>query len=289
MTRASPFTERMEDVERIVEVGQICGATTCTLEFHPFTQARAVVADHRFERRKSGEFLGPCDAVARLDHPTRHPAEALGLDDHQDRFLAKKISSAVPCFTAGRAASSSTFEQGTGTLTGHQGRPPQGGHARSGFRPLHEPEQPPGHAQADSLGLGDGGELVRFVGGDLDGVLEPLLEGLDVSMQLGELSLKLVDPGLGRGAVHGVGDLLGLAVKRLPRWLPVLGHLGDVAGSSAEDGENAPAMRCGIVGMSTHSVEAGWGNPPTIAHVPEGIVHGLPRRRPFLRKSRLPL
>src|SRR5512142_2985858 len=43
-------------------------------------------------------------------------------------------------------------------------------------------------------------------------------------------------------------------------------------------------MRCGIVGMSTHSVEAGWGNPPTIAHVPKGIVHGLPLAEALLEK-----
>jgi hypothetical protein len=36
--------------------------------------------------------------------------------------------------------------------------------------------------------------------------------------------------------------------------------------------------------MSTHSVEAGWGNPPTIAHVPEGIVHGLPLAEALLEK-----
>ena len=82
--------------------------------------------------------------------------------------------------------------------------------------PVHDPQQPPGHAQADPLGLGDGGELVLLVGGDLDGVFQPLLEGLDLGPLLGELPLKLVDPGLGRGAVHGVGDLLGLAVERLP-------------------------------------------------------------------------
>src|SRR3954447_5780300 len=35
-------------------------------------------------------------------------------------------------------------------------------------------------------------------------------------------------------------------------------------------------MRCGIVGMGTRSVEANQGFTPTIAHVPTGIVHGLP-------------
>jgi len=88
--RASPFAERVEDVERVVEVGQARGATAGALELHPSTQPGAVVADHGHQRRESGEFLGPGDAVARLDHPTRHPAQALGLDDHQDGPSAKK-------------------------------------------------------------------------------------------------------------------------------------------------------------------------------------------------------
>ncbi len=123
--RTPPFAERMEDVERVVEVGQTGVASAGTLEFHPFAQPRTVVPDHRLECRESGEFLGPCDPVTRLDHPTRQPAEAFGLDDHQDGFAAKKISSAVPCLTSGRAASSSTSEERAGFLAGLQGRPPQ--------------------------------------------------------------------------------------------------------------------------------------------------------------------
>ena len=46
--------------------------------------------------------------------------------------------------------------------------------------------------------------------------LSLVLEGVDLGLPLGELSLKFVDPGLGRGAVDGLGDLLGLAVERLP-------------------------------------------------------------------------
>jgi hypothetical protein len=37
--RASPFTERMEDIKRVVEVGEIGSATAGALELHPFTQA----------------------------------------------------------------------------------------------------------------------------------------------------------------------------------------------------------------------------------------------------------
>src|SRR5512142_2208888 len=89
--RTSPFSERLENVERIVEIGKAGSASAGALELYPFTQPGTVVPDHRLERRESGEFLRPCDAVARLDHPPCQPAEALGLDDHQDGSSAKKI------------------------------------------------------------------------------------------------------------------------------------------------------------------------------------------------------
>ena len=56
-----------------------------------------------------------------------------------------------------------------------------------------------------------------LVGGDLDGVREPLFEGLDLGLLQGESVLELVDLGLGLGlgAGDGVGDLLGLAIERL--------------------------------------------------------------------------
>jgi len=81
------------------------------------------------------------------------------------------------------------LEQAAGVLAGLQSRPPQGRDARSGLRPLHDLQQPPGHAQADPLGLGDGRELVLLVRGDLDGSFEPLLEGLDLGPLFGKLSL----------------------------------------------------------------------------------------------------
>jgi len=107
-------------------------------------------------------------------------------------------------------------EQEAGPLAGLGGGTSQGRHAQDRGRPRHEPQEPPGHAQADPLGLGDGGELVLLLGGDLDGVLEPLLERLDLGLALGQLPLKLVDSAPGRGAIDGLGDLLGLAVARLP-------------------------------------------------------------------------
>jgi hypothetical protein len=106
-------------------------------------------------------------------------------------------------------------EQAAGALAGLEGRPPQGRHAGDRLRPGHDPQEPAGHAQADPLGLGDDGELVLLLGGDLDGEFQPLLEGLDLGLPPGELLLEIVDAGLGRGAIHGEGDTLGLAVERL--------------------------------------------------------------------------
>jgi hypothetical protein len=103
-----------------------------------------------------------------------------------------------------------------GVPAGLVGGASQGRHAGDGLRAGHDPEEPAGDTQADPLGLGDGGELAMRVGGDLDGVVEPLPEGLDLGPVLGELPLKLVDPGFGCGAVDGRDDLVGLTVERLP-------------------------------------------------------------------------
>jgi hypothetical protein len=75
------------------------------------------------------------------------------------------------------------------------------------------------------------------VAGDLDGMLEPLVECLDLGLGVGELSLELVDPSLGHRAGDGLDDLLGLAVERLTGSVPVPGHLGHVTIPTAEDGE----------------------------------------------------
>src|SRR4051794_10074386 len=106
--RTLPFMERMEDIERIVEIREVSRATAAAFELDPVARAGTVVPDRRPKRRESSELLGPGDAITRLDHPTRHPAKAFGLDDHQDRLGTKTISSAVPCFTLGRVTSSST-------------------------------------------------------------------------------------------------------------------------------------------------------------------------------------
>jgi hypothetical protein len=78
-------------------------------------------------------------------------------------------------------------------------------------------QESPGHAKADSLGLGDDGELGLLLGGDLGGEFQLLLEGLNFGVPLGEFSVKTVDPGLDPNAIDCLNDLLGLAIERLPR------------------------------------------------------------------------
>jgi len=128
-------------------------------------------------------------------------------------------------------------EQAAGPLPRPESGPPQRRDAGDGLRPGHDVQEPTGDAQADALGLGDGGEFVLLLGGDLDGTIQPLPEGLDLGLLLGEVALKVIDPGSGRGTVHGLGDLVGLAVERLPRLIAVVGQLGDIAVSSAENRE----------------------------------------------------
>src|SRR5271157_2723402 len=111
--------------------------------------------------------------------------------------------------------------------------------AGDGYRPGHSLQQPPCHAQANTFGLGNTCELVLFVPRDLDGVLQPLLEVLDMSLLAGELLLKIVDAGLDRSSVHGIDGLSGIAVKRLPRLLTILRHFGDVGVLAEKDGKAA--------------------------------------------------
>jgi len=119
---------------------------------------------------------------------------------------------------------------------------------------------------------------VLLVWGHLDGPLQSPLKGVDLGPLLGELSLKIVDAGLRRGTIHGFNDLLGLAVERLSRLLAVLCHRGDVAVAAAEDGEGAgDPLR--DRGHEAHSIEANRGHRPSIAHVPTGTVHRLPRQK----------
>jgi hypothetical protein len=55
----------------------------------------------------------------------------------------------------------------------------------------------------------------------------------------GTLPLKFVDAALDRSSVHGIDDLSGFAVKRLPRLLTILRHFGDVAVLAEKDGKGA--------------------------------------------------
>jgi hypothetical protein len=131
------------------------------------------------------------------------------------------------------------LEQGPGMPSGLEGRPPQRGHAGHRLRSGHDLQEPAGHGEADPLGLGNRGELVLLVAGDLHGVLQPLTEGPIFGLLDGQVSPQFLDPGLGRGAIDGLDDLLSLAVERLTGLVAIFGHGGNVAVSAAQDGEGA--------------------------------------------------
>jgi hypothetical protein len=136
-------------------------------------------------------------------------------------------------------------EQGPGVPAGLEGRPPQCRHARHRYRSGDKVQEPAGDGEADPLGLRNGGELLLHVARDLHGALQPLAEGLDLGLLLGKMTLKLVDPGSGRGAVDGLDgldgldDLRGLAIERLAGSVAIVGHSGHVAVSTSKDGEGA--------------------------------------------------
>jgi hypothetical protein len=100
-------------------------------------------------------------------------------------------------------------------------------------------QEPAGDGEADPLGLSDGGELLLRVAGDLHGVLQPRAEGQILGLLVGQASPQFLDPGLSRSAIDGLDDLLGLTVERLAGLVAIFGHPGDVAVSTAEDGEGA--------------------------------------------------
>jgi len=145
----------------------------------------------------------------------------------------------VACFTLGWATSSSTSSNWPARLPASRVARPNGGTVGMVFDPVKTSNNCRTTLRLTSLGLGNTGELVLFVPRDLDGVLQPLLEVLDMSLLPGELPLEFVDAGLGRGSVHGIDDLTGLAVKRLPRLLSVVRHLGDAAVLAEKDGKGA--------------------------------------------------
>jgi hypothetical protein len=132
-----------------------------------------------------------------------------------------------------------------------------------------------GDAEADPLGLGDGGGPLLLVAGDRHGSLRALAEGPILGLPVGELSPEVADPGFGRGAVDGLDDLLGLPVERLSGLATILGDPGEVAVSAAEDGEGAgDALRDRGHGGSLRRGRSRV--TPTIAQTSTRIVHQLP-------------
>jgi len=73
-----------------------------------------------------------------------------------------------------------------------------------------------------------GGEFLLLVRGDLDSLLQAVLERLDLGLLLSELLLQLRDVRLGRCGLDGVDNLMGLPVEGLPGLLAVARHSGDV-------------------------------------------------------------
>ena len=159
------------------------------------------------------------------------------------------------------------LEQGPGVLAGLQGRPPQRRHARDGLRSGHDVQESAGDAEADPLGLGDGGELLLLVAGDLHGSLQAPAEGPILGLPVGELSPEVVDPSFGRCALDRIDDLLGLTVERLSGLPTILGHPGEVAVLAAEDGEGAGDALRDRGHMGTRSVAADRGSRPRL-HTP---------------------
>jgi len=129
------------------------------------------------------------------------------------------------------------LQEGAGVTAGLEGGPSQGRHAGGVLRSGYDPQEPASDAEAHALGLGDGGELVLHVAGDLDGPLQAAAKGLILGLVAGELSPEVVDPSLGRRAIDGLDDLLGLSVERLAGLITIPGHRGHVAVSAAKDGE----------------------------------------------------
>jgi hypothetical protein len=70
-------------------------------------------------------------------------------------------------------------------------------------------------------------------------VLQSGAQGPILGLLVGQASPQLLDPGLGRGAIDSLDDLPSLTVERLAGLLAIVGHLGDVAVSAAQDGEGA--------------------------------------------------
>ena len=177
------------------------------------------------------------------------------------------------------------FQQACGLLARLVGDSSQGGDAGGGLRPVDDPEEPAGDAEADALGLGDGGELVSLLRGDLDGMIQAIPEDLDLDLSLIELVTKVVDLGPDGLAIDGLDDLLGLAIKRLSRLVAAPGHLGHIAVSTTEDRE-AAGDKLGDRGHEIVSGEVNRRTTPRL-HTPGRELSTFDHHRDAdLRKSR---
>ena len=196
----------MEHVERLAELGQTGVAATCVVQPHPLTQAGAVVSDDGLERREPGELRAQVS-------PSRAPAIRPAIQQRLSGSttiragLGPKNLIGGGLLDPGPGRLIEDLEQGPGVPAGLEGRPPQRRHAGHRLRSGHDLQEPAGDAEADPLGLGDGGELVLRVAGDLHGTPQPLAEGPILGLLVGQASPQFLGPGLGRGAIDGLDDL----------------------------------------------------------------------------------
>ena len=153
--------------------------------------------------------------------------------------------------------------------------PSQCGDAGGRVGPLDDLEQASGDAETDALGLGDGGEVVVDFRGEDDGVLEPVVKGLDLGVLPIELILELSDTSLGGVTGDGFDDVVSFTIEGLSRPLALPGHRGDIAVSAAQDGKGTGDP----LGDQGHDETIRRGrrrNTPTIAHAPTRIVQENP-------------
>ena len=180
-------------------------------------------------------------------------------------------------FDAGPRYLVEDFQQAAGVLASLEGSPPQGGDAGGGVGSVDDLKQASGDTEADALGLGDGGEVVVELRGEDDGVLESVVEGLNLGVLAVELFLEPLAASQGGLGIEGQDDVVSLAVEGLSRLLAALGHGGDVTVSSAQDGKG----RGDALGDRGHgeSIRRGQGrgsSDPDDCTCPDGNCPGKP-------------
>ena len=175
------FPQRMEVVFLIGDHRLILLLPLGVDQGQSLAQPRAAVAGQLLQVQQLPELLGPGDAVPLFHQASRHPTQAVLLHDHQTGLVAKEdliagaLLDPVPAETVqhfqqrggvdGSRARQAAQSSNTGQTEPVLGLVGQGlGHQRG--------EETAGDGQADTLGLGDAGELGPGVGIEEHGLLE---------------------------------------------------------------------------------------------------------------------